>query len=132
MATFLVVSAGITTVENLRKKRAYVILAAFVMGMLLTPPDMISQTLLALPMWVLFELGSSCAASTSSRSGKPERRKARRTRRTERPPRPAPGPGPRSGSPSLGANPGRARGVSELRRWAAFPREIGYLIFASL
>lgn len=57
VATFLVVSAGITTVENLRRKRAYVILAAFVVGMLLTPPDMISQTLLALPMWVLFELG---------------------------------------------------------------------------
>ncbi len=57
VATFLIVSAGITTVENLRKKRAYVVLAAFVMGMLLTPPDMISQTLLALPMWVLFELG---------------------------------------------------------------------------
>ena len=57
VATFLIVSAGITTVENLRKKRAYVLLAAFVMGMLLTPPDMISQTLLALPMWVLFELG---------------------------------------------------------------------------
>ena len=57
VATFLVVSAGITTVENLRKKRAYVILCAFVIGMLLTPPDMISQTLLALPMWILFELG---------------------------------------------------------------------------
>lgn len=57
VATFLIVSAGLTTVENLRKKRAYVILTAFVVGMLLTPPDMISQTLLALPMWVLFELG---------------------------------------------------------------------------
>ena len=57
VATFLIVSAGLTTVEDLRKKRAYVILAAFVLGMLLTPPDMISQTLLALPMWVLFELG---------------------------------------------------------------------------
>ena len=57
VATFLIVSAGLTTVEELRKKRAYVVLAAFVLGMLLTPPDMISQTLLALPMWVLFELG---------------------------------------------------------------------------
>ena len=57
VATFLIVSAGLTTVESLRKKRAYVILSAFVIGMLLTPPDMISQTLLALPMWVLFELG---------------------------------------------------------------------------
>ena len=57
VATFLIVSAGLTTVADLRKKRAYVILSAFVLGMLLTPPDMISQTLLALPMWVLFELG---------------------------------------------------------------------------
>lgn len=57
VATFLVVSAGVTTVESLRKKRAYVILVAFVAGMLLTPPDAISQTLLALPMWALFELG---------------------------------------------------------------------------
>ena len=57
VATFLIVSAGLTTVEDLRRKRAYVVLAAFVLGMLLTPPDMISQTLLALPMWVLFELG---------------------------------------------------------------------------
>ena len=57
VATFLIVSAGLTTVAELRKKRAYVILTAFVVGMLLTPPDMISQTLLALPMWVLFELG---------------------------------------------------------------------------
>ena len=57
VATFLIVSAGLTTVADLRKKRAYVILSAFVLGMLLTPPDVISQTLLALPMWVLFELG---------------------------------------------------------------------------
>lgn len=57
VATFLIVSAGLVTVADLRKKRAYVILGAFVFGMLLTPPDMISQTLLALPMWLLFELG---------------------------------------------------------------------------
>ena len=39
------------------QKRPYIIVGAFVVGMLLTPPDMISQTLLALPVWVLFELG---------------------------------------------------------------------------
>ena len=39
------------------EKRPYVVVGAFVLGMLLTPPDIISQTLLALPMWVLFELG---------------------------------------------------------------------------
>jgi sec-independent protein translocase protein TatC len=57
IATILLVWAGMTTPEALRRKRPYVIVGAFVAGMLLTPPDVISQTLLALPMWVLFELG---------------------------------------------------------------------------
>ena len=57
IATILLVWTGITTPEALVAKRPYVIVGAFVLGMLLTPPDMISQTLLALPMWVLFELG---------------------------------------------------------------------------
>jgi len=57
IATILIVWAGFTTPEALSGKRPYVIVGAFVIGMLLTPPDIISQTLLALPMWVLFELG---------------------------------------------------------------------------
>jgi sec-independent protein translocase protein TatC len=57
IATILVIWAGITTAESLAAKRPYIIVIAFVVGMLLTPPDVISQTLLALPMWVLFELG---------------------------------------------------------------------------
>ncbi len=57
IATILVVWAGITTPDALIEKRPYIIVGAFVIGMLLTPPDIISQTLLALPMWVLFELG---------------------------------------------------------------------------
>lgn len=57
IATILLVWAGFTTPESLRKKRPYVIVGAFVVGMLLTPPDAISQTLLAVPMWALFELG---------------------------------------------------------------------------
>ncbi|MGD8560515.1 MAG: twin-arginine translocase subunit TatC, partial [Gammaproteobacteria bacterium] len=57
IATILVIWTGMTTAESLAAKRPYVIVAAFVIGMLLTPPDVISQTLLALPMWVLFELG---------------------------------------------------------------------------
>lgn len=48
---------GATTPQQLQEKRAYVIVAAFVIGMVLTPPDIISQTLLAIPMWLLFELG---------------------------------------------------------------------------
>ncbi len=57
IATILLVAAGITTPAALAAKRPYVIVGAFVVGMLLTPPDVISQTLLAVPMWVLFELG---------------------------------------------------------------------------
>lgn len=57
IATILLVLAGITTPEKLIAKRPYIIVGAFVIGMLLTPPDIISQTLLALPMWLLFEGG---------------------------------------------------------------------------
>ena len=57
VATLLLVKAGITTPEELAAKRPYIIVSAFVIGMLLTPPDVISQTLLAIPMWCLFELG---------------------------------------------------------------------------
>jgi sec-independent protein translocase protein TatC len=57
IATIILVWMGITTPEKLRQKRPFIIVGAFVVGMFLTPPDVISQTLLALPMWVLFELG---------------------------------------------------------------------------
>lgn len=57
IATILLVWAGVTTPETLTAKRPYIIVGAFVVGMLLTPPDVISQSLLAVPMWLLFELG---------------------------------------------------------------------------
>ena len=57
IATLLLLWSGVTTVASLKEKRAYVIVCCFVVGMLLTPPDVISQSLLALPMWLLFELG---------------------------------------------------------------------------
>ena len=57
IATFLLVLTGISDVESLKAKRAYVVVGCFVIGMLLTPPDVISQTLLALPMWALYEIG---------------------------------------------------------------------------
>ena len=57
IATILLCWMGTTTPDSLREKRPYVIVGAFVIGMLLTPPDMISQTLLAIPMWLLFEAG---------------------------------------------------------------------------
>jgi len=57
IATILLISTGMTTAEDLKKKRPYVIVGAFIAGMLLTPPDVISQIMLAIPMWLLFELG---------------------------------------------------------------------------
>ncbi|XSG86026.1 MAG: twin-arginine translocase subunit TatC [Methylohalobius sp. ZOD2] len=57
IATILLIWSGITTRKALAAKRPYVIVAAFVIGMLLTPPDVISQTLLAVPVWLLYELG---------------------------------------------------------------------------
>ena len=57
IATVLVVWTGLTTPEKLGKARPYVFLMAFVVGMFLTPPDIISQTLLAVPVYLLYELG---------------------------------------------------------------------------
>jgi sec-independent protein translocase protein TatC len=57
VAIILLCWTGVTSVKSLRAKRPYVIVVAFIVGMILTPPDIISQTLLAIPMWLLFELG---------------------------------------------------------------------------
>jgi len=57
IATVLLVWTGMTTPEKLTKARPYVFLGAFVVGMLLTPPDVISQTMLAVPVYLLFEMG---------------------------------------------------------------------------
>jgi sec-independent protein translocase protein TatC len=57
IATVLVVWTGLTSIDKLAKARPYVFLTAFVVGMLLTPPDVISQTVLAVPIYVLYELG---------------------------------------------------------------------------
>lgn len=57
IATLLLVWSGITTTDVLKKKRPYVIVGCFIIGALLSPPDVVSQTLMALPMWLLFEAG---------------------------------------------------------------------------
>ncbi|NKB63064.1 MAG: twin-arginine translocase subunit TatC [Gammaproteobacteria bacterium] len=57
VATVLMVKMKVTTPKKLGEKRPYIIIAAFIVGMLLTPPDIFSQTLLAVPVWLLFELG---------------------------------------------------------------------------
>jgi sec-independent protein translocase protein TatC len=61
VAIILLCWSGVTTPDDLRKKRPYVLVGAFVVGMLLTPPDVFSQTLLAIPMYLLFEVGVFCA-----------------------------------------------------------------------
>ena len=57
VAAVILILTGVVTADQLASNRAYVIVGCFVMGMLLTPPDVISRTLLALPMWLLFEVG---------------------------------------------------------------------------
>jgi sec-independent protein translocase protein TatC len=57
IAIILLCWTGVTDAKSLRAKRPFVVVGAFVLGMLLTPPDVISQTLLAIPMWLLFEVG---------------------------------------------------------------------------
>jgi sec-independent protein translocase protein TatC len=57
VATLILVIAGVISPEGLARKRPYVIVGCFVIGMLLTPPDVLSQALLAIPMWLLFEVG---------------------------------------------------------------------------
>ncbi len=57
IATILLVLGGVTTPQSLSEKRPYIIVGAFVFGMLLTPPDPASQVMLAIPMWLLFEVG---------------------------------------------------------------------------
>jgi sec-independent protein translocase protein TatC len=71
IATVLLVMTGLTTTDKLRKVRPYVFLGAFVVGMLLTPPDVISQTMLAVPVYLLYELGIFMSRLVSSRKAEP-------------------------------------------------------------
>ncbi len=57
IATIILVAIGFTTPAKLAEKRPYIIVGAFIFGMFLTPPDVISQVLLAIPIWLLFEAG---------------------------------------------------------------------------
>lgn len=79
IATILLIIFGVTTVEKLKKNRPYIVIGAFVLGMLLTPPDIISQTLIAVPMWLLFEAGlifapmfKRSAPTSDDKDAKPE------------------------------------------------------------
>lgn len=68
IATVLLILSGVTTPNALAEKRPYVIVGCFFVGMLLTPPDLISQTLLAVPMWLLFEVGIVCGRIAARRA----------------------------------------------------------------
>ncbi len=57
IATVLMIWAGLTTVESLSQKRPYILVGCFAIAMLATPPDVFSQTILAVPMYLLFESG---------------------------------------------------------------------------
>jgi sec-independent protein translocase protein TatC len=59
--TVLVISSGVFSREKLISLRRYVIVGAFIIGMLLGPPDVLSQIMLALPLWLLFEVGLFCS-----------------------------------------------------------------------
>jgi sec-independent protein translocase protein TatC len=69
IVTVLLILTGMASPKKLSHARPYVIVGAFVIGMLLTPPDIISQTLLAIPMWLLYELGVLVGATVLKRKG---------------------------------------------------------------
>ncbi|MEH6358325.1 MAG: twin-arginine translocase subunit TatC [Pseudomonadales bacterium] len=72
VATFLLISSGVTSIESLTSKRPYIVVGCFVFGMLLTPPDVVSQALLAIPMWFLFEVGILLSRLNRKNRPKPE------------------------------------------------------------
>jgi len=74
VAVVLLVWIGVVEVKALKKARPYVIIGCFVAGMVLTPPDIFSQTLLAVPMWLLFEVGVLCGGLIRTRREADDRR----------------------------------------------------------
>ncbi|NKI74504.1 Sec-independent protein translocase subunit TatC [Dickeya sp. CFBP 2040] len=72
VAIVLLCWSGVVTPESLKQKRPYVLVGAFVVGMLLTPPDVFSQTLLAIPMYLLFEVGVFFARFYVGKRRRPE------------------------------------------------------------
>ncbi|MCP3852522.1 MAG: twin-arginine translocase subunit TatC [Gammaproteobacteria bacterium] len=73
IVTIVLTMTGVTNADKLAEKRPYIIVGAFVLGMLLTPPDIISQTLLAIPIWLLFELGIVFSRIIGNRKAQKER-----------------------------------------------------------
>lgn len=78
VATVMLIAAGVVSTESLAQKRPYVIVGCFVLGMFLTPPDVISQVLLAIPMWMLFEVGLFFGGIFSKKPENPTEREKER------------------------------------------------------
>lgn len=76
VAILLLAWTGIATAKSMANKRPFVVVGCFVAGMLLTPPDVVSQILLALPTWLLFELGVFAARFVESRDEDPDEAEA--------------------------------------------------------
>jgi len=72
IAVVLLVKTGIVTTAKLREVRPYVIVGAFVVGAIFTPPDVVSQFMLAMPLWLLYEAGIITAGWISSANSKNE------------------------------------------------------------
>ena len=77
IVTVAMVAMGATTPKRLREIRPYVIVGAFVIGMLLTPPDVISQTLLAIPVWLLYEVGILFSKMVAPKAQEPPKQESR-------------------------------------------------------
>ena len=83
IVTIVLTITGATNAQKLAEKRPYVIVGSFVVGMLLTPPDIVSQTLLAIPVWLLFELGIVFSRIIGSRKAQKEAEEANNSSEVE-------------------------------------------------
>src|SRR5690606_15696189 len=90
IATFLLIWVGIVDVDTLRKSRPYVIVGCFIVGMFLTPPDVFSQVLLAVPMWMLFEVGVFFGAMVKRQTAEAEEAEEHNEETGDKPPAPRP------------------------------------------
>jgi sec-independent protein translocase protein TatC len=66
VATYLLIRSEVVKKDSLIKARPYLVVMFFIIGMLLTPPDVFSQLFLAIPMWLLFELGLLISSDKNS------------------------------------------------------------------
>src|SRR5690348_16179551 len=112
----VLVRMKVVSLEKLKSLRPYVIVGAFVVGAVFTPPDVVSQSMLAVPLWLLFELGLLLARFVSTTATKGT------TEETEPAQRPSPNPFPQAGEGARREAAGRVRAAPEnLRRLGAWP-----------